>query len=282
MSEHRFPSLGETSWAPVAEAFGHKALEYDGFGENHPNLQRLRARVRTLTAGWLPPGGRLLEINAGTGADAAHFAGLGYRVHATDLSPGMVASIRAKIDANGFGGRLTAQQLSFTDLDWAEGAPYDGLLSNLGGLNCTSSLRAVTRHLPRVLRPGGVVIWVVMPPVCPWELAQALRGDLRLAFRRLRPGGVQANVAGVSVPTFYYTPRQLRAACGAAFRPLHLEGLSVFAPPADHKEFALQHPRLYRFLVGLDERLAQRPPFSGWGDFFLLALRYLPGEQRER
>lgn len=273
--------MGSETWAPAAEAFGRKARVYDAFGEDHPNLERLRSIVRARVAAWLAPGERLLEINAGTGADAAFLAAAGYRVHATDLAPGMVAAIRAKMDAHDFNGRLTAQQLSFTDLDRVEGAPYDGLLSNLGGLNCAPSLEAVTRHLPWVLKPGGVVILVVMPPVCPWELAQALRGNFRLALRRLKPGGVLANVAGVGVPTFYYTPRQVRAACGPAFQPLHLEGLAVFAPPADHKEFTRRHPHLYHLLAGLDERLARRAPFSGWGDFFLLALRYQPGAPRE-
>jgi SAM-dependent methyltransferase len=272
------PELRDESqaWSGVAQAFGRKARIYDEFGRQHPNLERMRAKVREHVQQALPIGAHLLEINAGTGADAYYFARHGYYVHATDLSAGMVAEIRRKANREHLNPRLTVQQLSFTQLEEVQGGPYDGLLSNMGGVNCAADLRAITSALPAVLKPGGIVIWVVMPPICLWELAQGLRGDLKLALRRLRPGGVVAQVEGLPVPTFYHSPRQVRAAFGSDFQALRLQGLSVFTPPADHKEFPLQHPRLYRWLVRLDERLSDRFPFQGWGDFFILSLRYWP------
>jgi len=264
------------SWLPAAEAFGRKAKVYDSFGENHPNLARMRLKVRAHVESLLAPGSRLLEINAGTGADAAYFAARGYRVHATDISAGMLDAIREKIANGNLWGRLSAQQVSFTDLERVSCGPFDGLFSNFGGVNCASDLSRITRNLPTLLKPGGVITWVVMPPLCLWELAQLLRGDTRLALRRLTPGGVQANVEGLPVPTYYYTPRQVRKAFGANFHFLHLEGLSVFTPPADHKDFPYRHPNLYRWLAWLDERLSGRFPFHSWGDFYILSLRYAP------
>lgn len=263
-------------WDQVAEAFGRKALVYDDFGRQHPNLERMRAKVRAHVQQALLPGGHLLEINAGTGADACYFARQGYNVHATDLSAGMVAEIRAKVKQERLGQRLTVQMLSFTQLKDVQGGPFDGVLSNMGGVNCTSDLGAITAALKGILKPGGVVVWVVMPPICLWELAQGLHGNLRLALRRLRPGGVIAQVEGLPVPTFYHSPRRVQAAFGSDFQVLRLQGLSVFTPPADHKEFAMRHARLYRWLVRLDDRLADRFPFQGWGDFFILSLRYVP------
>jgi SAM-dependent methyltransferase len=264
------------TWSGVAQAFGRKARIYDEFGRQHPNLERMRAKVRAHVQQALPAGAHLLEINAGTGADACYFARQGYSVHATDLSAGMVAEIRRKADQERLEQRLTVQQLSFTQLEEAQGGPFDGMLSNMGGVNCIPDLRAITSVLPAVLKPGGIVVWVVMPPICLWELAQGLRGDLKLALRRLRPGGVVAQVEGLPVPTFYHSPRRVRAAFGGDFQALRLQGLSVFTPPADHKEFPLRHPRLYHWLVGLDERLSNHFPFQGWGDFFILSLRYQP------
>jgi ubiquinone/menaquinone biosynthesis C-methylase UbiE len=264
------------AWSGVAQAFGRKARVYDEFGNQHPNLERMRAKVRAHVQQALPEGAHLLEINAGTGADACYFARQGYRVHATDLSAGMVAEIRAKANREGLGQRLTVQQLSFTQLDEVQGGPFDGVLSNMGGVNCIADLREITSALPGVLKPGGIVIWVVMSPICLWELAQGLRGDLKLALRRLRPGGVMAQVEGLPVPTFYHSPHRVQAAFGGDFQALRLQGLSVFTPPADHKEFPFRHPRLYRWLVNLDERLSDRFPFQGWGDFFILSLRYQP------
>ncbi len=105
----------------------------------------------------------------------------------------------------------------------------------------------------------------------------ALRGDLKTAGRRLSPGGVLSNVEGVKFLTYYYTPGQISEAFGVHFGVVKLQGLSVFTPTADRKEFSFKHPRLYRLLRGLDDRLADRPPFSAWGDFFILTLQYLPG-----
>jgi SAM-dependent methyltransferase len=273
------------AWSGVAEAFGRKAHIYDEFGRQHPNLERMRAKVRAHVQQALPAGAHLLEINAGTGADACYFARQGYYVHATDLSAGMAAEIRRKADREHLDQRLTVQQLSFTQLKEVQGGPFDGMLSNMGGVNCVADLQTITSALPGVLKPGGIVIWVVMPPICLWELVQGLHGDLKLALRRLRPGGVVAQVEGLPVPTFYHSPRRVRAAFGGEFQALRLQGLSVFTPPADHKEFPLRHPRLYRWLVRLDERLSDRFPFQGWGDFFILSLRYQPSpptDQRER
>lgn len=260
----------------VARAFSRKAGVYDDFGRDHPHLAALRARVREHVLASCPPGGRMLELNAGTGADAVFFARRGLRVHATDISPGMLAEIERKIQAGGLGGRLTVQECSFLDLEQAAYAPFDYVFSNMGGLNCTADLRPVAEGIRRVLAPGGRVTLVVMPPVCPWELAQALRGNLRVATRRLRAGGVVAQVEGVRFRTCYFTPREVGQAFGPAFRPVHLESLAVFTPTADNKGFATRWPGLYRRLRALDLRLAARPPFNRWGDFFLLTLVYLP------
>ncbi len=260
--------------AQVAEAFSRKAPAYDAFGDDHPNLQRLRQLVYQNVEGRLQPGASLLELNAGTGIDALHFAQRGYRVHATDLAPGMVARIKAKIASSGLEARLTAQQCSFTDLMRVSGGPYDAVLSNFGGLNCVSDLRPIAWQLPPLLRIGAFVTLVVMPPLCPWEWVAALRGDLRTAVRRLMPGGTMAQVEGVRFQTTYFWPGQVRKAFAPQFELIHQQGLSVFAPPADHKAFARRRPQLYQRLVALDTSLSERPLFRSLGDFTLLTFRY--------
>jgi SAM-dependent methyltransferase len=269
-------------WDQVGDAFGRKAALYDAFGRDHPNLARMRAKVRSHVESLLPTGASLLEINAGTGADAVYFAQRGYRVHATDLSEAMVGQIQQKISARDLDGRLSAQQVSFTALWTLQGARFDGVLSNLGGVNCTPDLEGITYNLSGLLKPGSMVTWVVMPPICLWELVQAMRGNLRLALRRLKRGAVQANVEGITVPTYYYSPRRVQAAFGSDFKPLRLQGLSVFTPPADHKEFPNRYPRLYRLMVTLDKLLADHFPFHSWGDFYILSLRYAPKTGEER
>ena len=77
-----------------------------------------------------------------------------------------------------------------------------------------------------------------------------------------------------SFMTYYYSAAQTQRAFGPRFRRVRLQGLSVFTPTADNKTFAVNHPRLYRGLVGLDDRLSGRFPFNGWGDFFILTMEF--------
>jgi ubiquinone/menaquinone biosynthesis C-methylase UbiE len=257
----------------VARGFSQKALVYDEFGRDHPNLSRMRQRVYDHFTALVPPNSRVLELNAGTGYDAANLVRRGYHVHATDIAPGMLAQIEAKIAEQNLGDRLTVQACSFTELEQVTGGPYDAVFSNMGGLNCCDDLTQVTRHLPRLLHPGGVVTWVIMPPICPWELVKFAK-DFRVATRRLKRKNVLAHVEGTHFAVHYYTPREVRQALGPQFTPLKLAGLSVFTPTADGKDFAHNHARLYRLLAWLDDRLCEKRPFCNWGDFFILSSRY--------
>ncbi len=257
----------------VAEAFSRKATIYDAFGENHVNLDRMRRKFYAHIESVMPPGGHLLEINAGTGQDAAELARRGYRVHATDFAPGMIAQIEDKIGRFDLDDRLTVQACSFTELHRISGGPFDGLYSNSGGLNCIADLTEVTRQLPDVLRPGARVTWVIMPRICPWELA-VIPKDFRVGTRRLRRGGILAHVEGVYFMTYYFTARETQRAFGPRFRRVRLEGLSVFTPTADNKTFAVNHRRVYDALARLDDALSTRRPFNSWGDFFILTMEF--------
>jgi SAM-dependent methyltransferase len=261
----------------VNRGFSRKAGQYDAYGAGHPAIRWARGQVRGQVMRVAAPGARILELNAGTGEDAACLAERGYHVHATDLADGMVAEIARKAASPAAAGRLTVQQISFLELDRLAEGPYDLVLSNFGGLNCVPAegLRAAAGGLPRVLRPGGGVVWVVMPPVCPWEIAQALRGRWEVAGRRLRGRSV-AQVEGARFPAYYFAPAQVARALGVDFELVHVQSLALFSPPAFMDGFPRRFPRLYRWLAGLDERLGHWPPFNAWGDFFILTARYRP------
>ncbi len=259
----------------INAGFSRKAQVYDTYCENHPVIRWARGLARAQVLAHVPPGGAILELNAGTGADAAFFVELGYRVHATDVADGMVAEIAAKIEASGQRERFTVQQCSFTELDRVWGGPYDAVFSNFGGLNCIPDLRDVTRALPRVLKPGGFAVWVVMPPICPWELAQALRGHWRTATRRLHRGGVLANVEGAKFLAYYFTPGAVARAFGPGFRRVALQSFSLFCPPSYMDNFPKRLPTQTRWLMGLDETLCSRWPFNQWGDHFILTMQFI-------
>lgn len=260
----------------VAAAFSRTAEKYDRFAQDHPNLSRMRAKVYAHLLGLLQPEAHVLELNAGTGTDAVYLAQHGFTVHATDIAPGMLGRARAKVTQLGLEERVKVQTCSFTALEQLDAGPFDAVFSNLGGLNCLADLRQVTRSLPALLRPGGLVTWVLMPPVCLWELAMVFGRDFKYAFRRLSPRGTLAHLEGEYFTVHYFTPEQAMAAFGSEFTPLSVEGLSVFAPPAESKNLAKRHPRFYGLLCSLDDRLGRSSPFRGWGDFYILSLRYRP------
>jgi SAM-dependent methyltransferase len=265
-----------TEMRGAAGGFSAMAQAYDESAVTNPVVSWMRARIRDLVEARLTPGGSILEINAGSGLDAAYFASRGYRVHATDVAPGMLAAIAEKAAAPALEKRLTAEALSFDRLYEAKGGPYDLVFSNLGGLNCTADLTAVTRGLPDVLRPGGSIVWVVMPPFCPWEMAQALRGHFSTARRRFSTHGTPANVGGARVRAWYHSPGKLARALGPRFRVESLRSFCLFAPPSYFGGFVSRHPRLAGALMRLDDALGGAWPFNRCGDFYALVARYRP------
>jgi ubiquinone/menaquinone biosynthesis C-methylase UbiE len=255
--------------------FSRKAKVYDDYGATHPAIRWTRAQVRERVESLIAPGSHILELNAGTGEDAAYFAERGYRVQATDLAEGMLAEIRRKIEVRGLRERLTVQALSFTELARATGAPFDLVFSNFGGLNCVPDLRPIAEQLPRVLRPGGYVVWVVLLRLCPWELAQALRGRFTVAVRRVR-GSTRAHVEGAYFNTYYFSPAQVRRALGRAFTVISLQSLSLLSPPAFMDRFPHRWPRLFRALTALDAHVTRWPLLNALGDFVIVTAQLDP------
>jgi ubiquinone/menaquinone biosynthesis C-methylase UbiE len=262
------------SFDTIAEAFSRTAEKYDAFAEDHPHLTRLRKKVYEHISRLLPRDSRIVELNAGTGVDAVELARRGYFVHATDIAPGMLERARDKMKRSGLRDRITVQECSFTETVKIQGAPFDAVFSNLGGLNCIADLSPVIKQLSKILRPGGIVTWVLMPHICLWEMAEVFRGNFRVAFRRFSHLGVTTHLEGLHFDVYYFSPHQVIKWFGDDFDLLALEGLSVITPTAESKGFAKLYPRLYRNLSYLDDKLSPHWPWYGWGDFYILSLRY--------
>ena len=260
----------------IAEAFSRTAAKYDAFAEDHPNQTRMRNNVYAHLERFIPSGSRILELNCGTGTDAVALARRDYQVHATDIAPGMLKRLQDKVMKLDLKEKITLQQCSFTELDKIQRAPFDAVFSNLGGLNCVPDLSPVVAQLPKVLRPNGLVTWVLMPPVCLWEMAEIFRGHPRLAFRRLARNGTRAHLEGLYFTVYYFSPQKVFQWFGNDYDCLAIEGLSVITPTAESKNLAKRYTHLYRILCWLDDQLAPRSPWRGWGDFFIITFRYRP------
>lgn len=270
------PTVIDSQDEIIAEAFSRTAEKYDAFAEDHPHLTRMRNKVYAHMTRHIRPSSCILELNAGTGTDAVQLAQRGYSVHATDISPGMLNRLREKVQDLNLEDCITWEARSFLSLDDVPGAPFDAVFSDLGGLNCVPDLTPVIQQLPKVLKAGGIVTWVLMPHVCLWEIGEMFRGNFRLAFRRFAKNAVRANLEGLQFDIYYFSPQQVIQWFGEEYDLLALEGLSVITPTAESKKFVRQFPRLYRALSWLDDRLSTRWPWYGWGDFYILTMRYKP------
>ena len=257
----------------IAEAFSRTAEKYDSFVDDHPHLTRMRSKVYAHVMRYFPHGARILELNAGTGTDAVQLAQHGYFVHATDIAPGMLDRLPEKVKQLGLQDRVTLEARSFLSLQGVQGAPFDAVFSDLGGLNCVPNLTPVIQQLPDVLKPGGVLTWVLMSHICLWEMAEVLRGNFSVAFRRFSHEAVRARLEGLSFDVYYFSPQQVIRWLGNDFQLLALEGLSVITPTGQSRNFAKRYARLYRALSWLDDKLSPRWPWNGWGDFYILTMR---------
>jgi SAM-dependent methyltransferase len=251
--------------------FDGMAADYDRSFTAGAIGQRMRAATwRRLDAAFRP-GERVLELNCGTGEDAIHLAERGVRVLATDSSPRMLEMTRAKVERAGLGGLVEVAPLAIEQLAHAAG-PFEGALSNFGGLNCVSDLPAVARALAALLRPGARALLCVMGPVVPWEWGWYLaHGEPAKASRRLRRGGAPWRGLTIRYPSIGET----RRAFAPNFAQRRLTGIGALLPPTYAEAWAARHPRLLAALDRCERRFETVPPLPWLADHYLLELERL-------
>ncbi|GAA2275973.1 MULTISPECIES: class I SAM-dependent methyltransferase [Kitasatospora] len=104
---------------------------------------------------------RVLELGAGHGRDALHFAASGFTVQATDFSPVALAQLAERAEAAGLSVGCAVQDvrepLALPD------ASVDAVFAHM--LLCmalsTAEIRALVAEVRRVLRPGGTFVYTV-------------------------------------------------------------------------------------------------------------------------
>jgi SAM-dependent methyltransferase len=273
------PTLTTTPRHPgtgACEAFEALAAGYDESFTHGVIGSLLRAAVWRRLDACFAPGDRVLELNCGTGEDALHLARRGVRVLATDGSAAMLALAREKVGRAGFDGcvelrRLAIEELSTRGRTAPLGPPFDGALSNFGGLNCVAAadLPGVAAGLAACLRPGGVAVLCLMGPLVPWEWFWFLvRGQPAGALRRLRPGGARWRGAIIRYPGI----GSVRRVMAPAFRLRRAAALGALLPPTFAERWAVRHPRLLRLLARCERRLEAWPPLPRLADHYLLEL----------
>lgn len=194
-----------------------EARTWDGFAGRYDRLVRWFDRsypaVRQLLAEDLGGRERVLEVAAGTGQFTLALAAAAEHVLATDVSPEMVARLRARVQSTGLSNVEVAVMSAYA-LDLEDGA-FDGVF-------CANALHVMERpevalgELHRVLGPGGLL-------VAPTFLHGA-GGARRLLSRTL------SRVSRFTAHTRYDLEGLQQALRGAGFEPRRAERLAGVFP----------------------------------------------------
>ena len=142
---------------PTVLAYAASRRIAEIYDEAHAGLPLFETDTRFLEDALGGSPGRLLDLGCGTGRHLAHFARLGWRATGLDLSPHMLARVRARIEKEGLAADLVESDLC--DLESFPDASFDAaiaMFSTLGVLATPALRRRALAEAARVLAPGGV------------------------------------------------------------------------------------------------------------------------------
>lgn len=259
----------------VLEAFNRQSAVFDHIYSSNKMIDYKRRRVRDHIMQFLKPDSNILELNSGTGEDAIYFAKHGHHIHATDISSGMLQILEQKVILQRLTGTITFENCSYISLEkLKDKGPYDLIFSNFAGINCTNQLDSMLDSLPALLKPGGMITLVFLPPFCLWEFLMLFKGKFRTSFRRFcGVKGAAAHIEGVSFRCWYYKPSHIIKKLKPGFHLLGYEGLCTVVPPSYMDTFADKHPHLYNTLKGYETKLKDRWPWRNAGDYVILSFQ---------
>ncbi len=259
----------------ASAAFSKQSVVFDELYDKNTIVTYKRERVRAHVESLIRSNATILELNAGTGQDSMYFACKGFRVHATDLSQGMLKELDQKVKSLNLSNSISSELCSFTELQHLkEKGPYDLIFSNFAGLNCTNEIEKVIDSFYPLLKPGGIVTMVVLPDFCLWETAMMLKGNFKTAFRRFNANrGRKANVEGLTFLCWYFNPSRIIKGMGSRYKLLKHEGLCTIVPPSYIEHFAEKHPRLFAFLKKSENKWKEKYPWKNIGDYYIISFR---------
>jgi ubiquinone/menaquinone biosynthesis C-methylase UbiE len=272
-------SIAATNSVESAAAFDCIAAQYDAIFTHSAIGVAQRQLVHYALSRHFTQGSRILDMNCGTGEDALHLGAQSIEVVACDASRGMIEVCRRKLAAAGSALPIAFLVCANERLDLLSPlAPFDGALSNFGGLNCTADLTVMRDLLACLLAPGSALFVCLMGRVCVWEIAwYVLSGNWKKAFRRLQANGTQATVGGHNICVYYPSVHRVAEAFAPSFRLKAWRGIGVALPPSWLESYFRNRPRVIRLLQWIDNRVGSWPLVRCCADHVLL--QFVRGEQ---
>jgi SAM-dependent methyltransferase len=190
-----------------------------------------------------------------------------------DIAPKMILEAKKRASASGIG-HMEFMVGTFENLASLKSRAFDLALSNFGGLNCVGSLDVVSRQLAAVVRPGGYVVALIMPPYSLWEIVAGLfRLNFRSAFRRARGEAPATGFGDMTFMVRYYSPLRISRAMQKWFRLIVVRGLNIISPPPHAMRFKSDHPGLSMFLERAEKVIDQLPVIRSLGDHSMIVLQ---------
>ncbi len=151
---------------------------------------------------------------------------------------------------------------------------YDAIFSNFAGLNCTGELEKVLDSFDTLLKPGGIVVLVILPKFCLWETLLVFKGKFRTATRRFfNSNGRKAKIDGNDFTCWYYSPHTITERLKSNFTHVQTEGLCTIVPPSYIEHFAERYPKTFSWLCKMEDRLKTKWPWKYMGDYYIISLR---------
>lgn len=214
----------------------------------------------------------ILEVNCGTGEDAIYMAGQGHKVLATDVSAEMIQVARLKLTEE-VKSSVTFEQMNMLDINTIQPQRFDVIFSNFGGLNCLSpnQLDGFLALIPKMLKPKGRFIAVVMPKFCLIEsLYFFLKLDMTKVFRRNTKHYLNVQLLDETLPIWYYSPKQIRVKLSEDGTLVKQKGIGIFIPPSYLDAKFSKFRTLMRFFGKVDSILAKLSLTANFSDHFLI------------
>ncbi len=258
------------------ESFGKISSAFDEEDISNDILRWMRNVVYEIYLSHFKKGDSLLELNAGTGIDAAFLASKGIKVFATDISPEMIEEIEIKIRRNNLSTFIKTGNYSFGEINNnnIDAKDFDGVISNFGGLNCINNFDKLSDSLNKKLKPGGIFIASVMNSFCPWEIFYfLLKRDAENAFRRFNKNGIEANLSRYKIKSFYFSSSEFASRFHSHFETVKIFSLGLFTPPPYLYGIYEKAGFLVRSFMKLDNSLKGIFPFNRIGDHFVIIMK---------
>jgi SAM-dependent methyltransferase len=225
-------------------------------------------------------GQRILELNCGTGVDAAHLAETGVRVLACDIAPRMIEMARQRVGSTGLGQLIDFRVLATEDIAaLGDEGPFDGAFSNFAGMNHVEDLSAVARNLAQLLRPGARVLLCMLGRFTPWEVGLHLvHGRPSKTVERFQRGGtIHQHADNVILKTHYPSVGDMVRMFEPGFRLCEWMGVGIALPPSYLESWARRFPWALEQLANVDRWLGRLPGLRGMGGHILLQFERMPG-----